>query len=282
MITGTVAIIMASFIWGTVIFYYKKLMYEEDYIALNFKRVLFAMLISFPFVVYNLSSNGIIYSVVSGVFGLGIGDTLYFYAILKNGASVAAPVAYTYVVLSQIVASFIGERVGFYLIIASIFAFLGVSLISINEKRKISNIKGVLAAFLAGVSWMLSAIFIKQASMEEASVGNIAFFRLGGATLFLGVMNFLVNDRKSKSARITELVRTKILPLISFVDMFIGASLYSLGVSVLGVSKTVIIISLSPVITIVFAKIFKIENINTFKVLGTLLIVLGIVLSQFS
>jgi drug/metabolite transporter (DMT)-like permease len=62
--------------------------------------------------------------------------------------------------------------------------------------------------------------------------------------------------------------------------MYLGATLYSLGVSQLGVSKTVIIVSLSPAITVIFAKVMRLEEINWYKAIGTILIIAGNVLTQ--
>lgn len=282
MIAGITAVLTSSLIWATVIFYYKKLMRNEGYLLINLKRVSLAMLLSLPIMAFKWDTNGAAYSILSGVLGLGIGDSLYLYAILRAGASVAAPVAYTYVLLSQFAASLIGEAVGPGLMLSAVLAFLGISSISLNERKEVSSPRGVAAAFLAGVSWMMSSIFIKKASVGEgASVYAIAFFRLLGATFFLGTVSLL---HFRKTGRVASSFKQGALPLafVSFTDMFIGATLFALGISVLGVSRTVIFISLSPVITVILARIFRLEQINRYKAIGTLLIISGIVLSSLT
>jgi DME family drug/metabolite transporter len=275
MIIGTLSIVLTSIIWGTVIFYYKKLMEKESFYTLNFKRVFSALMFSFPIVVFSWTTKGALPSMLSGVVGLGIGDTLYLYAILKSGASIAAPVAYIYVILSQLTAFLIGEKVGLQLVIGALFAFLGVSLL--NKENSSANLKGVVMAFLAGISWMFSAVLIKHATVAEGSPSYIvAFYRLLGATIFLGCFNYYLDRNPKRLFNITQ----RILPPISFIDMYLGAALYSLGVSQLGVSKTVIIVSLSPAITVIFAKVMRLEEINWYKAIGTILIIAGIVLTQ--
>lgn len=275
MIIGTLSIVLTSIIWGTVIFYYKKLMEKESFYTLNFKRVFSALMFSFPIAVISWTTKGALPSMLSGVVGLGIGDTLYLYAILKSGASIAAPVAYTYVILSQLTAFLIGEKVGLQLVIGALFAFLGVSLL--NKENSSANLKGVVMAFLAGISWMFSAVLIKHATVAEGSPSYIvAFYRLLGATIFLGCLNYYLDRNPKRLFNITQ----RILPPISFIDMYLGAALYSLGVSQLGVSKTVIIVSLSPAITVIFAKVMRLEEINWYKAIGTILIIAGIVLTQ--
>lgn len=275
MIDGVLAILATSAIWGWVILYYKWLMKNEDHIALNLQRFIAALTVSIPIILFKWDSRGFHFSLLSGALGLGLGDTLYLFAIRKAGATIAAPVAYTYIVISQGAAILFNESVGHNVLIASLLVFMGIRALSIDRDKKAGDAVGVLAAFMAGITWTLSAVLIKKAVTSEAPIYMVSFFRLIGGILILYTY-VLVKNRRLRPPT----VQTVTLYPVAFIDIFLGAALYAFSVKKLGISLTVILVSLSPVFTQILSRLMKIEPINKWKMIGTGLIIGGAILSQ--
>jgi len=275
-LSGALAGLATSLIWGTVIFYYKKLMLTEPYVSLNLRRVASAAALSIPLAALQWNTDGFVYAFLSGIMGLGVGDTLYLLAIKISGASVAAPVAYTYVILAQIVAPSFGEKVGARVLLAAVLAFAGTSLISVEQGNSARReVRGVILAFLAGCSWMASSFLIKLSMSMDARALNVAFFRLLGALAFLLGINAILYGKRA----FTGWPKRDLLPAVSLLDMLVGAALYSLTVHLVGVSRAVILLSLSPAITIGVATALRLERVGLRKGVGASLIVTGIALS---
>lgn len=274
---GLIAASTASVLWGLVIFYYKRLMTERGFVDVNVSRLFMALVVALPLVILSPSSipEAKAFAVLSGAVALGLGDSLYFHAIKSAGASVAAPVAYTYVVVSQLVASLMGEAVGPLVAVASLVTFAGASLISTGERSGKRSLLGVATAFAAGLSWVASSALVKKATAEGVAAETVAAFRVLGAFLALWV-----SDCVRKRAIYAPKVGPPGFAVLAVADLILGAALFAYGIATMGISRTVIVVSLSPVVTLAYSKATGEERVTWHKALGTALIVLGVVLSQ--
>jgi DME family drug/metabolite transporter len=103
--------LLPAFIWAIVPLFYKEFLNNNSTIKVNFYRMLFASLALFIPFLYLGFNEGIIFGMLSGILTLAIGDSFYLLSIRKVGASIAAPVSYTYVFFSQIAAFVLGEKI---------------------------------------------------------------------------------------------------------------------------------------------------------------------------
>ncbi|MEM4035867.1 MAG: DMT family transporter [Fervidicoccaceae archaeon] len=269
---GLLAAPLAATIWALIVFPYRSYMRGSGPLALNARRLLYAAVLSSPAAALKLEpSRDLLFAAASGLFGLWIGDTLYFGAIRRSGPSVAAPVAYTYIVLSQFAASLLGERLRPEVVTASLIAFAGVVVVSSGEGR--AGAAGIAYALGAALSWVASVSCIKLAS-ESVDFFSIAYARVAAAALAAWIQ--LTARGRAPSPLPPK--GWSALPLIAVLDLVVGGSLFALSIGALGVSPTVVVISLSPAITQIYARLTGVELVGPRKMIGAGLIIAASIL----
>lgn len=174
-ILGVGAALAAAAIWALVIFLYKRHMESLDVAAVNFSRLTYVTALLAPVALFIKPAPGLWAAVVSGVVTLFVGDSLYFYAIHKVGGSVAAPVAYTYIVMAQYFALLLGEEVSQWLILSSLLAAAGVSLLAGGGDVRLSLLG--LAAAAAALLWSLGMTAVKLAVLGSVNPLTVAYLR---------------------------------------------------------------------------------------------------------
>jgi DME family drug/metabolite transporter len=191
---GVGAALAAAAIWALVIFLYKRHMESLDAAAVNFSRLLYVAVLLASTALFIEPAPGLWAAVVSGVVTLFVGDSLYFYAIHKVGGSVAAPLAYTYIVMAQYFALLLGEEVSQWLFLSSILAVAGVSLLAGGGGARLSPLG--LAAAAAALLWSLGMMAVKLAVLGSANPLAVAYLRTASACAALGL--YLAAKRRLK------------------------------------------------------------------------------------
>ncbi len=180
---GVGAALAAAAIWALVIFLYKRHMENLDAVAVNFSRLLYVAVLLAPTALFIEPAPGLWAAVVSGVVTLFVGDSLYFYAIHKVGGSVAAPIAYTYIVMAQYFALLLGEEVSQWLILSSLLAVAGVSLLVGGGDARLSPL-GLAAAAAAALLWSLGMTAVKLAVLGNVNPLAVAYLRAASAYIW--------------------------------------------------------------------------------------------------
>ena len=165
---GIGAALAAAAIWALVIFLYKRHMEGLDAAAVNFSRLMYVTTLLAPAMLFIEPAPGLWAAVVSGVVTLFMGDSLYFYAIHKVGGSVAAPIAYTYIVMAQYFALLLGEEVSQWLFLSSILAVAGVSLLAGGGGAWLNPL-GLAATVATALLWSLGMTTVKLAVLGNVN-----------------------------------------------------------------------------------------------------------------
>jgi DME family drug/metabolite transporter len=197
--------------------------------------------------------------VVSGVVTLFVGDSLYFYAIHKVGGSVAAPLAYTYIVMAQYFALLLGEEVSQWLILSSLLAVAGVSLLAGGGGARLSLL-GLAAAAAAALLWSLGMTAVKLAVLGNVNPLAVAYLRAASACAALGL--YLAAKRRLK------VVKSPLFAAASLMDLGVGSALFAYAVGKIGLAPTTILVSASPLITQLYAKATGVENLTPRQMAG--------------
>jgi len=256
---GVGAALAAAAIWALVIFLYKRHMESLDAAAVNFSRLIYVAVLLAPTALFIEPAPGLWAAVVSGVVTLFVGDSLYFYAIHKVGGSVAAPVAYTYIVMAQYFALLLGEEVSQWLILSSLLAVAGVSLLARGGGVRLSSL-GLAAAAAAALLWSLGMTAVKLAILGNVNPLAVAYLRAVSACAALGL--YLAAKRRLK------VIKSPLFAAASLMDLGVGSALFAYAVGKIGLAPTTILVSASPLITQLYAKATGVENLTPRQMAG--------------
>lgn len=256
---GVGAALAAAAIWALVIFLYKRYMESLDAAAVNFSRLIYVAVLLAPTALFIKPAPGLWAAVVSGVVTLFVGDSLYFYAIHKVGGSVAAPLAYTYIVIAQYFALLLGEKLSQWLILSSLLAVAGVSLLAGGGDAR-PSLLGLAAAAATALLWSLGMTAVKLAVLGSANPLAVAYLRAASAGVALGL--YLAAKRRLK------VVKSPLFAAASLMDLGVGSALFAFAVGKIGLALTTILVSASPLITQLYAKLTGVENLTPRQMAG--------------
>lgn len=172
------------------------------------------------------------------------------------------------------------DKIGWNLLFGAVISVIGIMIMSINPEGEIKiSWQGTLLLLLAvfagsGYSVILSRLINKYNPITITTTQNI-----------VGILYFLPCLLIFDLDKISSVVWTKdaILSLV-FLAIFCSAGafmLYSYSAKLLSVIKVSIFTNAIPVVTIIVAIILGQELFSFLKVLGILIVVLGLLLSQF-
>lgn len=271
--------LVAALIWAISPIYYRVYLSKLDYISLNFLRTALSSLALFIPAIYFGFNEGVIYGIISGILTLSIGDTLFLIAIKLIGASIAAPVVYTYVLFVQLTAFSVGESIPFTNFISAILIVFGIFLLSKGNEVKPRG-RGIIIALLASLMWTLGQDSIKLATNFGLEPISLTFIRNFSAMAVLGSLS-LANKRR---IQISTLSRRDmiILMIIALSDLSLGSFLYIYSVKVAGIAITTILTSASPFLTQVISRVLGKEAPNIRDIVGGMIIVSALIISVLS
>lgn len=244
--------LIPAVIWAFSPIYYRVFMTRFDLLTLNLLRTSMAAAVLFVPALYFGFGPGIFYALASGFVTLTIGDSLFLLGIREMGASVAAPVVYTYVLLIQLTAPAVGEKVPLANVAAALMVIAGVFVLSRGGGRT-PRAKGIAFALGASLAWTFGQDLISLATSSGANFVSVAFSRNLAAAMGLGVAVIATGRLKKWPAGL----RAKEFGFLAFIastDLVLGSVLYVYSVSLVGVALTAILTSLSPLLTQLFSK----------------------------
>jgi DME family drug/metabolite transporter len=271
----SVPALASSAIWAFCPIYYRDYFVRYDTPTINLLRLCYgglAMLV--PFLLIG-SVQGLPYAVASGAIVLVAGDTCYFYAVRFAGASIAAPVAYTDVLLTQFSAVFVGEPLRPTFLVSSCLIIVGIYILSWGD-RMAPRFKGVAFALLASVLWTLGQTVLKVATVGGSNPLSITFLRIGGAVVVLGAICAI---RRPKGSLRFGAKKHAWLAALSMADTAVGTSLFIYSLSLVGLNMTMLFTSPSPFLTQVFSKALGKEKPRANDLIAGSLIVIALVLA---
>lgn len=222
------------------------------------------------------TSYAVFLAVLSGILGPGVGDATYTRSIQLLGGSLAVVVGFTYIFFAQgLSALILHETIGYNTVIGAVLAFMGVAVTSLDRKRSVRSLKGLIYAFVAAICWSLAVVLVK-AVQEHFNTLLLAFLRITSALLTMPLISTIYGEKK---------VFTKgFFTAATISGMFgwgVGMVLYIQSVYLLGISVTVIALALTPVLSQLTTKVISGEKASLKVFVGALLVALGITLQVF-
>lgn len=268
-----------SFIWSKIVF--------ETYspVTTIFFRLIISVATIFSIIfIFRLNEQikkkDLKYFLLSAIFN----PFLYFigenFGLQQVSASLTSVIISTIPVLTPfIVFLFYKERITKLNIAGLILSFIGVLIIVLSENEQlIGNIAGIAFLFLAVISAIFYTIFVKRLTQTYKPITIIAWQNLFGVFLFLPF--FLIFDLKKVIHIIPNFNTIFSLFMLGFLASSIAFIFFTYAIKNLGIIKTNLYTNLVPVFAFLFAFIALGEDISWFKMVGLIIVLLGIILSE--
>jgi drug/metabolite transporter (DMT)-like permease len=209
---------------------------------------------------------------------VGYVPLFYFYKAVETGqVGVVTPIAFTSVIVTVVLSAiFYNEQLAPARVISILLILSGVIFMSADFRDlKNSSIfdkkSGILYAMIASLGWGLYFFWVK---IPVLHLGPVLTSFIVEFTTF--IVSFLVLGLSRERARQPGLALYKLVFVIALLG--VGGSLaYNLGVRVADTTLVVGIYSASPLVVLLYGRMFYKEKLTAIQYLGALSIVAGVV-----
>ncbi len=284
-LAGHLAALFTSIIWGTTFISTKVLLMDFKPVEILFFRFIIgyaALLLVRPHRMKGVGHRQEVTFVLAGLSGI----CLYYllenialtYTMASNVGVIISVAPFFTAILSRFFLQSEGRlRANFF--IGFVVAMAGVAMISFNGSRLELNPAGDVLAVLAAFVWACYSILTRKIS----SFGYPVILTTR-RTFFYGILfmvpTFFLFDGEMELKRFADMTH-----LLNILYLGLGASAlcfvtWNLAVKVLGAVKTSVYIYMVPVITVVTSVLVLQEPVTWVSVMGTVLAVAGLFLSE--
>ncbi|MBI2184197.1 MAG: DMT family transporter [Thaumarchaeota archaeon] len=241
--------------------------------------VLLSLLLTGQFSSYlSMPTGAIVLAGLSGLVGMGIGDTFYFLGIRSIGVARAVPLTFTYPLFTTIAALlFLGEELTSTVVAGTFLILTGLWLLTsrgASDDTKFQK-KGVAAAMIAAILWAtgitLMAAVVKTVDPYPATAMRMTV----SAVVFTSFVPFTGGLREMKKLSQRSWLTMSIGGVMALI---IGWILLGYSLSDIGAARAVPLSSVSPLFSVAIGLLFFKEQVTWKIPAGTLLSVIGTVL----
>jgi DME family drug/metabolite transporter len=294
---GEFAALGAAVSWAVAPILYRQALFKTRPISANVVRCISnsAVLLALLLVVGKLGAltslpfEAIGITVISGLIGLGIGDTLYMVGLKSVGVSRAVPLASTYPLFSLLWATFLlGQPVTLSAFLGALSILLGILLLSRGKDKSTNSAadnklwrRGIVLSLATAVVWSVSITLMDVAVKLPGVNGSGADFALitlrvsAIAVLMLALLPVLNKDRS-----LLKVSRNSVIALCVGGLVANGIGWFLMNISFVNIfeSQAVPISSTTPLFSAMAGFVIFHEKFTVNSVLGAAAIVLGIFL----
>jgi len=258
--------------------YYRNLQPKIGFLWLNLMRTSIASIILLVPAIYFGAFGGVEFAVLSGILNLAVGDSLFLIALRKVGTSIAAPVVYTYVLFVQLFGSVAGEATPLSNLLSSALVIWAVVILS-RGKDGSARASGIGFALGASVAYASGNLLVKLSSIAGGNFLSVAFVRCASAAIALGIVTLVSRSGMEPVFGTFRGKNKSVFTVVTASDLAVGSTLIVYSVSTVGVTQTVILSSIAPLLAQVFSKVVGREAPTMTDFLGGLIIVVAIVVA---
>ncbi len=286
---GEIAALSAAFFWAVSSAIYSILGAKISPLKLNLYKGIIAIILIIITLVFSqeikteISAFSLILLFLSGVIGIGLGDTAYFTALNYLGARRTLLLETLAPPLSAFLALiFLGENLSIHSWIGIFLTIIGITWvitertieISINSSNfKMGIIWALLAAFTQATGGVLS-----RSALLESNFNTLwsALIRLVGGTIIVLILLFFRKDNLDKNTEFLisfKLVFTIIIT--AFMSTYLGIWLQQISFKYVAAGVAQTLLATSPLFVIPIAA-FMGDKITIRAILGVLIVLIGI------
>ena len=209
---------------------------------------------------------------------------LYFigesYGLKLTSSTVSAVIITTIPLFTPIVAFYtLGERLTKLNIAGIIVSFLGIIIMLFYKNFSLNTSPlGLILLLFAVASAIIYVVFLKKLSVKYSAFFIIAVQNLIGVVFFLPLFLIIEFDQFI-TVKPDFVLISSLLSLAVFCSS-IAYVFYTISTKEIGISRTNIFTNLIPVFTAIFSYFILSEYFNFQKILGILIVIIGLFLSQ--
>ena len=171
------------------------------------------------------------------------------------------------------------ERLTWLNILGFIISFTGVVIMVLDfEFRFSASPKGVLLLFFAVFSALVNIIFLKKLALKYSSTTIIKVQNFLGALFFMPLF-FIFDFSYFITVKPTSEVIWALIKLAVFAST-LAFIFFTISVRRIGIARTSIFANLIPVFTAIFSYFLLRESIDLSKIMGIIIVISGLLLSQ--
>ena len=291
---GELAALGAALSWTVSALLYKKALERTKPVSANIIRLsctsgvllVFLLVIGKFWVLWDLPVQIAVLAIVSGLVGLGLGDTLYLVSLRMVGVARAVPLTCTYPLFNLLWAVFlVGEPLTLSAVLGAVVIVLGIWLLSYEKESIVQGVrrsvllKGVVAALITAVLWSVSITMMNLAVQEAPDLDHALVINTVRAAAVGGVLLAFspVLDRKLDFLRVD---RRTTAALVAGGIVALGLGWFFLTYSFVEILETraVPISSTTPLFSTLAGIALFHEKITAKTALGSVIIVVGVFL----
>ena len=288
--------LIAAFLWSIAVVTFKSVSKNlspflinslKNTIALFFFCILFYFF-EFSFWYSDLSIRGYYIIIISGILGMGIGDSLFVYSLSKIKANQVAIIDTFAPVMNYILSFFIlGTILSSYQTFGSVIVIIAILFVTyenrIDNNQKQTDKRGVVFQILATFVSCLGIVILKPVLNKvggsiEAQLW-ITAFRLIPGVVIAWVIFLCQKDSLQLLLRLKNKIIIKKMIFGTFVGTFLALSFWIVGYANIEEPPIASIIGQSAVIFItIFSSIFLKEKITKTKIGSIILAIIGVII----
>jgi len=284
---GALAALASAFCWALAAVIFSQLgeTFKPRFINL-FKGIIASiclLLLVLPNPFDSLDASRIWMLALSGVLGITIGDTLYFYTLNRLGARITLLVGTLIPVLTAIVAVLLfEERLGPFAWFGLALTLFGVSYVLWSKSEKSLKSQLVVSGIFFAILFVVtesSSILLTKVAVSDADSLQVTLLRQIWGIAGLTLWGLLVKDSFQEFRLLKgEFVLTKKLLIASVLGAFLGTWLSVLALKLTYASVAVSLNSTSPIFVLPISYFLLKQSIPRSTLIGAFISVLGIII----
>jgi len=292
---GELSALGAAVSWAIAPIMYRKALMNTSPVSANIIRCVTNALV-LAFLLFALGMSGVLASlplwvilvtIVSGLIGLGLGDTLYMTGIKNIGVSRAVPLASSYPLFGLVWALLLlGQPLSILAVVGAVIILLGIWLLSRRKNEETHYAKGkillmgVTFSLITAVLWsisltMMNIVVSNGITSLEANYA-ITTIRIASIAIFLGATAPIID--KSRGFMKISKRGIALLCVGGLVANALGWLLMNYSFLNLPQAQAIPISSTSPLFAALAGYLFFRERATFWSVSGAIAIIVGIVL----
>jgi len=291
---GELAALGAAVSWTISATLYRKALQEAKPISANIVRLTCTIAVLLLFlaaigrfgVLMSLPTDVVALACISGIIGLGFGDTLYMSSLKLMGVARTVPITCTYPLFNLLWAVFlVGEPVTLPVVLGAVTIVFGIWLLSQGKKANANEVqskifvKGVTSALATAIVWSVSITMINMAVKETPDLDHalaINTVRVAAIAVSLLASSFIID----RDLGFLKVQRKTLVALIAGGIVALGFGWFFLTYSFIETleSRAVPISSTTPLFSTLAGIVLLHEKATARNALGSVIIVVGIFL----
>ncbi|MGE5317657.1 MAG: DMT family transporter [Chloroflexota bacterium] len=278
-------IILSMLFWGMSFIWTRLALVEFNPISVIFFRLVLSSIILFSYIRISRTAEKIDKADRKWFLLLALAEPFFYFLGENFGLKYVSPAVTSAIIatiplIAPIVAYiFLKERVDHFTVLGVLLSFFGIIYMLLNKDLSLNaSPKGIALIFMAVFSAVGYTFFIRKLANKYKAITILTLQNIIGSIYFLPV--FLIFDLRSLLH-----MHPSTGAILAIVQLAIFASsvaflLFIIVVAKLGMVKANIFTNLIPVFTAIFAYFIIGEMITWQKVIGILLVIGGILISQ--